>query len=457
VNAARATGLVRKSPLRPLLANVADSGLQFVAHTLWLHRSQWYPPVRLRRFQEQSLRRLVAHAYAQSPHYREVLDSCGLTPARVGTLADLVAVPVLRRQTVADRLDRLVARGAEAFRPAKSHTSGTTGTRLELLRDRRTTSVGNAARWRFRGWHGIGFHHRIAEFRGIYGPSGEIDRTAVVRYHPSGRSVRVNLAMLNRERLAPVAAELTRFKPDAISTSSPSALALLGMFLLDRHEFSVRPKVVFTGGERLFPDQRTVIAEAFQAPVVDMYANWEYAVFAGECPAGRSHLAAEMGITEVLRNGRPCAPGEPGEVVITNLWNRSLPFIRYAIGDMGALEADPCPCGRGLPTWRIMGGRERDLLATRAGFMFLPVSILALPHWRDKISGVRFYQETRNDVLVQIVKGPQFTEADLPRLREELNRHLGQFLDVSIEFCDHIEQTAGGKYRYVMSKVPLDV
>jgi phenylacetate-CoA ligase len=254
-----------------------------------------------------------------------------------------------------------------------------------------------------------------------------------------------------------VAGHLARFHPDVIRCGSPTWLAFLALFLLRQRQHTIRPLAVFVGGERLFPDQRELITDAFGVPVVEVYGNWEYVAFGAECERGRLHLDAEMGFVEVLKDGRSCAPGETGQIVATSLWNHSFPFIRYAIGDVGYLEPDPCPCGRGLPTWRIIGGRQKDLLATPDGYLVLPDSLLAAPRWHSKIRGIRFYQDTRHDVLVQVVKGPAFEDGDVVALREDLEHLLHGRLRPSLQFCDSLEQTVGGKYRYIVSKVPVEI
>ena len=78
----------------------------------------------------------------------------------------------------------------------------------------------------------------------------------------------------------------------------------------------------------------------------------EFSGIAYECEAHVGHhVVGEGYIVEVLKDGRPAAPGEIGEVVVTDLNNYCLPFIRYRIGDL-AEALDPnetCACGRGLP------------------------------------------------------------------------------------------------------------
>jgi phenylacetate-coenzyme A ligase PaaK-like adenylate-forming protein len=410
----------------------------------------------MRRAQERRLRVIVEHAYAHSPYYRRAFDAAGVAPAEIQTIDDLPRLPIFRRGAGLSHAGDIAVPDAAAFRPRRVATSGTSGDRLEFLRDRATLSIGYAALWRIWGWHGISFGHRIAEFRAFRDSAGNLDLTAVAHHPPGSRRLDLNQINTDPTFRGQAVKLLAQFRPGIVKAASPVYLVSLATYLLEHPEIRVRPHLVVTGCERLFPEQREIIGRGFGAPVIDFYGNEEFAMFAGDCEHGRMHLAAEMGVVEILRDGRPAKAGEEGEVVVTSLWNRSFPFVRYAIGDVASMHSDPCACGRGLPTWRLIGGRERDMLATPQGYLYLPNSVVGSPRWRDKIVAIRFYQEVRTDVVAQVVKGPGFVDADVDVLQRELEEYMRKQLHISIEFVDSIEKTAGGKYRLVVSKVRID-
>lgn len=451
----RVKNALQDSAIGPLLAIMRASGLKVPWHLAWLERTQWASPARLRDMQNKWLRSLIGHAYAQSVFYRRRLEAAGLTPERVRTVDDVDALPPLTRDDVREHFSEIKANNAERFRPQAGSTSGTTGVRLEFLRDLDTMSIGTAVQWRFWRWRGARFHHRFAQIASLGRAQSGGD--PVVQYRRGPRRLTVRLRSLDPGSLQAAAAQLVDFQPEILCCGSPTLLTYVARYLIRQQAVALRPKVVLAWGERVFPDQRQIAQEAFGVALTENYASWEYVVFAGECERGRFHLAPEMGYVEILKNGRRQPPGATGEIVVTNLWNRAFPFIRYAIGDVGSLDAEPCPCGRGLPTWRIIGGREKELLATPTGYLHPPSSFLGTPRWRNKIQGIRFYQERRNDVVVQVIKGPEFRDEDLPVLRDEIDRALEGRLVFSIEFCQTIEETAGGKYRFIVSKVPIEI
>ncbi|OFX35657.1 MAG: hypothetical protein A2Z07_10570 [Armatimonadetes bacterium RBG_16_67_12] len=430
----------------------APDGLRYLGTLSWLHRSQYASPERMRAFQEARLRHLAEHAYARTVFYRQRFDEAGVRSSEITFLEALQRVPLVTRYDILNRPAEMRAGNARHFRPETGHTSGTTGARLEFLRDQQTIRMANAAMWRFEGWHGARWRHRRAEIRSIRASDSP---TEFLHSHGSPTLI-VNITS---SQITPqlAATALAEFNPEVIVARSPAWLAWLSLYLVERRPHSIRPRVVFTRGEQLFAEQRQAMTDAFGVQVVDVYATHEFLVFGGECTHGRMHLASEMGIVEILKDGRAAAPGEVGSVVLTSLWNHAFPFIRYDIGDIACMEAGPCPCGRTLPTWRLIGGRQRDLVAVRSGYMYVPAYLLTAPHWRGKIIEFQFFQESREGVAARIVRGPAFTDSDTDRLRSELSAYFKGELDISIEFLDSIGLTAGGKFRFVVSRVPLEI
>ena len=85
-------------------------------------------------------------------------------------------------------------------------------------------------------------------------------------------------------------------------------------------------------------------------------AGRDSALIAHECPQGGMHVLSDAVILELLDpEGRPVAPGEPGEIVITDLNSHEAPFIRYATGDIAVMSSRRCPCGRALPLLERIG------------------------------------------------------------------------------------------------------
>ena len=125
-------------------------------------------------------------------------------------------------------------------------------------------------------------------------------------------------------------------------------------------------------------------------PIEDNYSSQEAGIIALQCPAGGLyHTMAESLVVEVLdEQGRACAEGEVGRVVVTDLHNFAAPLFRYDIGDYAEVGG-PCRCGRTLPTFRRVLGRKRNLLMKADGSRFLPRAGFET---FDEIAAIQQYQ-----------------------------------------------------------------
>ena len=138
-------------------------------------------------------------------------------------------------------------------------------------------------------------------------------------------------------------------------------------------------RAVICTGEPLFDHQKHLLEAAFQAPVVNEYGCHESAAFGMTCPeAGRLHLDKHRCFYEILDQ----------HLITTDLWNETMPLIRYQSGDLVQPYATPCSCGRPGPTVEILG-RMEDRVTTLHGL--LPTGKVPMP----PLPGISHYRIQR--------------------------------------------------------------
>jgi phenylacetate-CoA ligase len=138
-----------------------------------------------------------------------------------------------------------------------------------------------------------------------------------------------------------------------------------------RRELSIR--LFLVGGEMSSEAAKRNVAETFNAKIREFYGTAESGQIAFECGQGGGMHVLEDCILEVVdpADGRPVAPGAPGEIVLTELVRRALPFIRYRTGDLTeGLDETPCPCGLLTPRLKRIIGRTDAI--PRVKGIFLP-------------------------------------------------------------------------------------
>src|SRR5262249_38034183 len=172
----------------------------------------------------------------------------------------------------------------------------------------------------------------------------------------------------------------------------------------------IRPRGIITSAMVLHDWQRRVIEEVFACPVTNRYGCEEVSLIACECEQHHGlHVNSDGVYVELLRDGRPVAPGEPGSVVVTDLTNRAMPLLRYQVGDVAVWSERVCPCGRGLPLLERLEGREADYVVTARGELISGISLTE--NFALEVPGVaqlQIGQETERRFRFPIVRGPAF-------------------------------------------------
>ena len=115
-------------------------------------------------------------------------------------------------------------------------------------------------------------------------------------------------------------------------------------------------RVISTFGETVQPELEARIAALPNCRHRDRYASEETGVIAALCPTCRQyHPADEHLVVEILdESDAPARPGAWGRIVLTNLYNRAMPLVRYEIGDVAVAAKGGCIRGRPIFA-RVLG------------------------------------------------------------------------------------------------------
>jgi phenylacetate-CoA ligase len=211
---------------------------------------------------------------------------------------------------------------------------------------------------------------------------------------------------------------------------------------------------ISTLAEAMSPNIRRSCAEAWGAPVKDVYSAAELGVIALQCPDHEHyHVQSEGVVVEVLHaSGRPCAPGEIGQIVLTPLHNFAMPLIRYAIGDHAEV-GPPCACGRGLPVLRRVLGRTRNMVTLPSGERRWP---LFEPERLAEFGPIRQFQFIQKDLRsleIRLAGERPLTREEEGNLTAFLGAKLGHNFATVFRYYPEIPRSPGGKYEEFKSEV----
>ncbi len=414
-----------------------------------MERSQWWSRDQLAAYQQEKLRRVLAHAHARCPFHRDCIDAARIDP-RAATLSDLARLPLLTKSDIVDHREQLIDKSAPGLREAT--TGGSTGAPLAFATDRARQAADQAARARSRRWFGVDLGDRE-----LYLWGSPIEHSASNSLK-SFRDRLTNQRLLNAFQLTPQAmtrylAILQRYDPVHIF-GYPSSLSRLVRFALDTgcaiRNRSLR--AVFTTGELLAPADRAILEEHLNVPVADGYGSREGGFIAHQCPYGAYHVTMESLIVELIDPaGQPVPTGEIGEIVVTHLDALGMPFIRYRTGDLARSAPNSCPCGRKLDTLKIMEGRRTDLLRRADGGHAHALSVIYVLRNEPVVAEFKVTQRLGLDLDVEIVpRGPLSAEHQ-SRIRNLVSGQLGGAA-VRLHLTDSIAPDPSGKHRHVVSE-----
>jgi len=201
-------------------------------------------------------------------------------------------------------------------------------------------------------------------------------------------------------------------------------------------------KLAIAGGEPWSESMRKKIQDRTGIRVHNCYGASElYGPSFLECEKQCGmHIWADLCYIEILdENGDPCAEGERGEMVVTMLQKEAFPLIRYRIGDISALDWEPCACGRTHPRLMRLSGRTDDMLIVR-GVNIFPSQVESVIGEIPFLS--TFYRITLNNenYMDHMVVEVELTESSLTedtvklaRMTDEVENRLKNVLNIK---CD---------------------
>jgi len=435
-------------------------------HNIWVDQAlpelleaQWLSRDELAAHQMAALATLLKHAWDNCPFYRRRMEAAGLEGGRCDSLEDLTRLPILTKREIQEHRDEMVARNLDESELYADHTGGSTGDPLHFFRDRGI----NTSRFRCRehrgnmmaGWD---FGKRAVRLWGA-GLDFKPSRSVKGRL----RSWAVNEFILDCTRLdeAQIAEQIAfmkAFRPQFVVAYTTIAYMFASQ-LSAQGGATWQSEGVIVTAETLTPPQREVIEQGFGCKAFNRYGSREVSSTATECGEHRGlHIAADQLILEVVdEQNRPVPPGTPGRIIITDLFNYGMPFLRYDIQDVGVLSDEICPCGRGLPLLTEVLGRESDIIKLPSGRRLACLAIMC--GFAQRLKGIRNLQLVRRgptDFALRIMKGPAYKDEELDYLESRWDELLGGEAHIDYEFVDDIQRNASGKYQFLVSELPAD-
>lgn len=413
-------------------------------------QNQWLSREELERRQLIALQNLLRHAAQTCPYYRDAWRAAGLEPDSVQSLADFCRWPLVTRADIVAHRPQM--RTTLDLRLMSKATGGSSGepVRFDLnsdSNDRRTAMM-------WRGYHWAGGPPGTKQLYVWGGPVGPIPAWKRWKMHLHRRIDRqhvINCFDFAPEKMRSQHERWNRYRPEVV-VAYTTPLYEFARFIEQESLPIFSPKSIIVGAEKLHRFQREQLERVFQAPVFETYGSREFMLIGAECDRHTGlHLSLDNLLVEVLdEDGRPTSRGEEGNVVVTDLFNYGMPFIRYVNGDRAVAGFEICACGRGLPLLKKVIGRQLDMLETPDGRR-IPGEFF--PHLFKEYPAVRRFQvvqSTSAAITIKLVLVRELTLTEREHLVGEIRKCVGNQVAIHWETVEDIPLTKAGKLRVVI-------
>jgi phenylacetate-CoA ligase len=439
-----------------LPANDFVSNSEISSQLSLLEQSQWWTLKDLELYQNKRLKCIVNHAVKNVPYYHHLFRELKLSPSDIKCPDDLSKIPILSKAEIRKSPERFIAQNISPRSLIHKTTSGSSGKVFEYIIDKRTLSISRAAT--LRGWEFAGYNigDKIVTLAGSSLLPKNISLYTKLRFK-FDRNLPLSSYNLDKDRLDVFLKKILKFNPRFIR-GYPSSIAALADTVIEHRIDSLQLDGVMTTAETLSKSYRERISSAFHCEVFDQFGCFDGGANACECEQHAGyHICVERSVHEFIGDtGSPVSSCETGHIILTDLWNYGMPFIRYDAGDMGVPTDRVCACGRGLPLLEKITGRTIEQLVLPDG-RYLPGLLLTdIFEHGDLMTAVLDYQiiqEKIDKFTVNVVKSERYSPATSKEIQEFFWGHLGNDVEIQFKFMENIPRSDANKRRIVICKV----
>jgi len=404
-----------------------------------MYRSeQWKDADSIRSIQQQRLSGIIMRA-ADVPFYRNLMAENSLSAEDVCN--DLQCMPIVSKDDFQDSPDSFLHPAQDRSMLTSTRTSGSTGRPFSLFMDRNALEHRSALLALAEMEFGLSPFDLFAEI-------SHVDYTSFPSLSKLGLFRKMHLSVFDDDEKN---LSVLRKKHVDIAGWYPSVITILAN-LNNESDNPMRLKSAFCGGEILRQSQRKIIQDSFSCPVFSQYGCEEFATIAWECPEEHNlHVNSGSALVEIVDGkGKPKKSGT-GEIVVTGLYNKAMPLIRYNVGDRASWGE--CSCGRGLPVLKSVEGRADDFIVLPSGKLRSSFSLEV----DDLAQGMRAYQivqEKEDLFLFRYVSAFDAPISLKKQIKERIEKGCcGEEIKVEFQHTDRIEKGRTGKLRSIISKV----
>ncbi|OMP32196.1 phenylacetate--CoA ligase family protein [Mangrovimonas sp. DI 80] len=366
-------------------------------------------------------------------------------------------VPIMTKRDLQQPLEQRLSKGFATKDVYVNKTSGSSGDPFIFAKDKFCHALTWAVIQNRFGWHGLDFNaSKQARFYGIPLDKKNYYKERFKDY--LGNRYRFSVFDMSDQALEEC---LSKFEPSKFEyiNGYTSPIVQFAKFLQRKNIIlkSVCPtlKACVVTSEMLFDSDKTLLETQFGVPVVNEYGASELDLIAFQNPKGEWQVNSETLFVEILDENNQNVPlGGEGRVVITSLYNKAHPFIRYDIGDIGTLSPESTIQ---KPILKQLTGRTNDFAILPSGkvaagltFYYITKSIIEDD---GNVKEFVIEQITHNTFKIFYVSSNPLSTEKIKIITSQMERYLENGLHIKFERKERLVRSKSGKLKQFTSQV----
>ncbi len=443
--------LIRRNLVEPLLILRSRSPkLRYWKH---LEKTQYYSREKLEEIQWDRLKKLWDFLWQNNNYYRKKFLDAGLDRGSLRYPSDISKLPILTKEEAKENAEAMISNGFSKEALLHFKTGGSTGKPLDIFITEECSELRNAVARRHDRWSGWEPGEPIGAVWG--NPKLAETPREKLKHLLVQPIIYLDTMAVTDEAVLEFAKAWERKRPTLLFGHAHSIFLLACM----AHRLgvdSIRPKGIISTSMTLIPHERRKIERVFGTKVTDRYGCEEVGLIACECEKHEGlHLNIEHLVIEFLKEDNTYAKlGEPGQIIVTDLMNFAMPFVRYKVEDIGVGSNKMCSCGRGLPLMDEVIGRSADFLIKPDGTKVAGVSLIENTLTRfSGIDQMQIIQTAINRIWINVVANVNFCKEVERELVYYFKKLFGPQVDIRLRLVNEISREPSGKYRFSICEV----
>ena len=435
-------------------------------------RLQRLTPEKLNRYRNKSFRKALAYAWTV-PVYREKYQNHGITPDTISNLDEIDKLPLItKRELLENYPDKVVPLRYKKEKAQMISTSGSSGKILTFYSDFLTMS--KAATISIRELQTYGLQWNASKIAYVinfntYQVNEAINQGLVT--HARTLSLLSNHLQMNPFQPIPeLLSRLDEFEPEAI-VSYPATFQNLAYLKSKGYGPHVKPKILIVGGYVLDPYIRNYVEQAFNCKMVNVYGSAESGGdITFECLCGTWHIHQDLyNVEAVDKNMQPVESGKKGRIIVTRLFGRGTPFIRYTgMDDLIIIEpTHECECGLTTPSIKSVVGRIGSTIVLPDGRIYPSASFSIMSSIlndlkTNKVRQFQIVQKTLDEIEISLVFDDENRNSEpsvddiIKAMETAYIKMVGSAVTITVREKKEIASEEGKPFAFVISNVNRD-